>query len=319
MVGQRVGVRPSRLVRWGILIGLLGLVIAFVGGRYAKDWLVASSTSGIKNSEVALGNPGTGNSFTLKATPLTDTRHPLDDVLKLASEAMAKHKDEHHSYRAIIRKQERIAGELGPESRMELKLRYREEDPETQLQRVDVYLKFLEPKSQAGREVIWQEGINDDLMVVHESGFLNITRIELSPTSRLAMIGNRYPVSDIGIERLLWKLLAKGNRDRKLGDCQVQLYDSINVAGRDCQRIEVCHPEAFVVVDGKRVDHEFFKAIIDIDKEYGVPIRYASYLWPKESGQDPLLDEEFQYEELEFNSMFTDQDFDPDNPAYNYP
>jgi hypothetical protein len=232
---------------------------------------------------------------------------------------MDTHKRNHRDFRAMVRKRERIGKELGPDSRMEIKLRYRDEDPQTGQRRMDVYLKFIEPKSQAGREVIWQEGLNDGLMVVHEAGFLNITRLELSPTSKLAMLGNRYPISDIGIERLLAKLLLKGNRDRGLGDCLVSLTDSVQVAGRDCKRLEVCHPEPEAIVGDRSIPHEFYKAIIDIDSEHGVPIRYASYMWPEKSDGEPVLDEEFIYEQLELNAQLADKDFDPDNPAYNYP
>jgi hypothetical protein len=42
-------------------------------------------------------------------------------------------------------------------------------------------------------------------------------------------------------------------------------------------------------------------------------------MWPEVSGGDPVLDEEFVYENLELDVALDDQDFDPDNPAYNYP
>jgi len=314
VAGQRFGIWSTRLARWLILLAMAGLAGIFFASRLARTWLSESPEAVARASNGETGNASLGVSDSgLVAS------HPLDEVLALASEAMDRHKREHVSYRATIRKRERIGKELGAESRMELKLRYREENPDTRLRRMDVYLKFLEPKSQAGREVIWQEDRNDGLMFVHESGFLNITRLELSPTSRLAMMGNRYPVSDIGIERLLSKLLAKGSRDRLLGDCEVTKIDSIDVAGRKCQRIEVCHPQAQVLVGDRKIDHEFYKAIIDIDLEYGVPIRYVSYMWPEKPGQEPILDEEFLYEQLEFNPPLEDEDFDPDNPAYNYP
>lgn len=314
MVGQRFGVWSARLARRLILLTLAGFACVFFTGRFVRNWLSESPDSGVRESNEVSGGVSLSD-----AGSESVTSHPLDKVLALASEAMDRHKRDHVSYRATIRKRERIGKELGAESRMELKLRYREENPDTRLRRMDVYLKFLEPRSQAGREVIWQEDRNDGMMFVHESGFLNITRLELSPTSRLAMMGNRYPVSDIGIERLLFKLLGKGNRDRLLGDCEVTTIDSIDVEGRNCQRIEVCHPEAQVLVGDRKIDHEFYKAIIDIDLEYGVPIRYVSYMWPEKPGQEPILDEEFLYEQLEFNPPLEDEDFDPDNPAYNYP
>ncbi len=328
MVGQRLRVWPARLTRrWNrrsVLLGSVALVLLAACGtlvlrRLANDWLGDSSTDvGIRPSTRPADAPS-DNSGGSSALADPDSPHPLDSVLRIAKVAMDTHKRNHRDFRAMVRKRERIGKELGPESRMEIKLRYRDEDPQTGQRRMDVYLKFIEPKSQAGREVIWQERLNDGLMVVHEAGFLNITRLELSPTSKLAMLGNRYPISDIGIERLLAKLLLKGNRDRGLGDCLVSLTDSVQVAGRDCKRIEVCHPEPEAIVGDRSIPHEFYKAIIDIDSEHGVPIRYASYMWPEKSDGEPVLDEEFIYEQLELNAQLADKDFDPDNPAYNYP
>lgn len=319
MVGKRFGIWPARLVRLFIVLVCLVLAGVLVTKQLANQWLSNSSASNPKSSrpEGSIGQGIPSENLPTEVTPVDS--HPLDAVLRLAKDAMETHKRLHRTYRATVRKRERIGKDLGPESKMELKLRYRQEDSQSGLRQMDVYLKFLEPKSQAGRELIWKEGFNDGLMVVHEAGLLNITKIELSPTSRLAMLGNRYPVSDIGIERLLTKLLAKGNRDRQLGDCQVNLIDSVDVAGRNCKRIEVCHPQREVTIGDKTIEHEFYKAIIDIDHQHGVPIRYASYMWPENSDGQPVLDEEFLYENLEINTELDDQDFDPDNPAYNYP
>jgi len=212
VVGQRLRVWPARLTRrWNrrsVLLGSVALVLLAACGtlvlrRLANDWLGDSSTDvGTRPADAPSNNSGGSPAL---ADP--DSTHPLDSVLRIAKVSMDTHKRNHRDFRAMVRKRERIGKELGPESRMEIKLRYRDEDPQTGQRRMDVYLKFIEPKSQAGREVIWQEGLNDGLMVVHEAGFLNITRLELSPTSKLAMLGNRYPISDIGIERLLAKLL----------------------------------------------------------------------------------------------------------------
>jgi hypothetical protein len=202
---------------------------------------------------------------------------------------------------------------------MDVKLRYREPLNESSNRPVDVYLKFIEPKSQSGREVIWRQGMNDDLMMVHEAGILNITTVELAPNSRLAMLGNRYPISDLGIEKLLEKLIERGLKDRSFEECEVNIDPKVIVADRECKRIEVLHRAQEIVVDG--VDHrfDFHRAVIDIDLQLGIPIHYASYLWPEQPGGEPVLDEEFTYENLELNVGFSDEDFDPNNPSYDYP
>lgn len=288
----------------------------------------------------------------------TSTRHPLDPILHRAREALAYHRREHVDFTATLVKRERIHGKLVPESRMQLKLRYRptavptpaagnssvaapsnpqsaappvhaardatpggaitESTLEPISRPVDVYLKFLSPASTAGREVIWRQGENDDHLILHEAGFLNLTRVHLAPTSGLAMMGNRYPITDIGLEKLLEKLIEKGQRDRELGDCVVRVTDDIEIDGQPCQRIEILHPEPTVTIAGEKIAFDFYRAIIDIDPLRNVPLHYASYRWPKPGGE-PELEEEYTYLDLKLNCGLSDQDFDPENSDYHYP
>jgi hypothetical protein len=91
------------------------------------------------------------------------------------------------------------------------------------------------------------------------------------------------------------------------------------VTDRECKRIEVLHPKQEIAVDGVTHRFDFHRAIIDIDLQWRIPIHYASYLWPEQPDGEPVLDEEFTYENLELNIGFSDEDFDPNNPAYDYP
>ncbi len=289
------------------IVWILGgfFIILFIGGGTFR-WL----TGAVDHSTEALKSVGVEQGL---------SEHPLDTVLQRARESLEFHRREHRDYRATVVKQERIGKQLSDVVRMALKLRYREASTDASIRPVDVYLKFLEPKGQAGREVIWSQGLNENLMRVHEAGFLNVATVELAPTSRLAMIGNRYPISDIGIEKLLEKLLDRGERDRMFAGCEVKIEEGVQVAGRICTRIEVLHREKELEVTGGIHKFDFHRAVIDLDVELGIPIHYASYLWPLEGQDDLVLDEEFTYEDLEFNVGLTDEDFDPENPAYNYP
>jgi hypothetical protein len=49
-----------------------------------------------------------------------------------------------------------------------------------------------------------------------------------------------------------------------------------------------------------------------------LPIKYASYSWPTKDGEEPLLEEEYQYNDLVLNPDLTDIDFDTENPKYRY-
>ena len=73
--------------------------------------------------------------------------------------------------------------------------------------------------------------------------------------------------------------------------------------------IQVTHPT-------KRAPYDFHVAQIFVDEELGMPIRYASYDWPKAEGQRPQLIEEYTYLNLKINADLKDEDFDPDNANY---
>lgn len=315
--------RSNKLLAW--LIALIGSGIFFVfAGAVVFRWLTVTTEiqgggAGVMSKGAQVRPEAMQGSDSGERSQERSEEHPLDTVLQRARESLALHRREHRDYRATVVKQERIGKQLSDVVRMALKLRYREASGDTSIRPVDVYLKFLEPKGQAGREVIWSQGLNENLMRVHEAGFLNVATVELAPTSRLAMIGNRYPISDIGIEKLLEKLLERGERDRMFAGCEVIVQENVQVAGRICTRIEVLHRDKELDVAGGVHTFDFYRAVIDLDVELGIPIHYASYLWPLEGQDDLVLDEEFTYEDLEFNVGLTDEDFDPENPAYNYP
>lgn len=125
------------------------------------------------------------------------------------------------------------------------------------------------------------------------------------------MMGQRYPITDIGIEKLCVKLLERGQRDRLHGDCSVDTV-STTINRRKATRIDVVHPESAPHLD-------FHVARIYVDKEYGLPVRYEAYDWPK-SAEAKLTEneliEEYTYVRLKFNVGLTDMDFDPKNPNY---
>ena len=82
---------------------------------------------------------------------------------------------------------------------------------------------------------------------------------------------------------------------------------------RKATRIEVKHPQQLPHLD-------FHLARIYVDEEYGLPIRYEAYSWPKSADAkltENELIEEYTYVRLKFNVGLSDADFDPANPNYN--
>jgi len=288
----------SRFSLRAAILSAVCCVVLGAGLWSSARWLMLSPQS----LDHTTDSKGTQSAVQTKASDAeqgfqsSSSSHPLDPVLELARSSLAVHRSEHRDYRARVVKQERSGKRLAAVSVMEVKLRYREPSSEVStrpVRPVDVYLKFIEPKSQAGREV--------------------------APDSRLAMLGNRYPISDLGIEKLLEKLIERGLQDRSFEGCEVSIDEKVVVADRECKRIEVLHPKQEIAVDGVTHRFDFHRAIIDIDLQWGIPIHYASYLWPEQPDGEPVLDEEFTYENLELNVGFSDEDFDPNNPSYDYP
>ncbi|MGE0760395.1 MAG: DUF1571 domain-containing protein [Pirellulaceae bacterium] len=243
--------------------------------------------------------------------PATKSPHPLEPVLKMAERRLEFIDEEVRDYTCTIIKRERVNGQLGESQFMFAKVRHAGRR-NGEMVPFSVYLRFLKPKAVEGREVIWIEGRNANKLVAHETGLLNFKRAWLDPTGYLAMMGQRYPISEIGMRNLIEELLKKGERERQFAESEVKEVEGAKVNGRVCKMIQVIHPV-------QRPHFEFYKAQIFIDNELQLPIRYASWTWPTEPNGEPVLEEEYTYTDVKVNVGLTDEDFSPDNSAYNFP
>jgi hypothetical protein len=238
--------------------------------------------------------------------------HPLDPALQIAYEGLKQVREAMNDYTGVMVKRERIDGALTEQEFMSFKIRNRRVQDGKITTPFSIYLKFLKPTAVAGREVIYVEGKNDNYLVAHETGWKGLVRANLDPNGWLAMSGNRYPITDAGVENLVVKLIEKGERDRNRDECEVKFFKNAKINDRVCTVLQVTHPH-------ERPYFDFHIAQIFIDDEYRVPIRYASYSWPKEQGGKAQLEEEYTYTDLKINVGLTDHDFNPDNEAYDYP
>ena len=269
MARQGHRVWPSRLIGCGTLVAIVSFSAYVVWQRFANV------------STIVVTQPAGSNSNSSSENAEPKPAHALDPLLDFANAALRNHIEKHQDYTAVLIKRERVDGKLLPESKMALKLKYGvPTEPGTAQRPVSVYLRTIEPKSQAGREVIWVQGRNNNKLTAHESGLLGIISVDLLPESRLAMMGNRYPITDIGIEKLLGKLIERGQRDRQLGPATVRTTENASIGGKTCRMMEVIHESPTAVVDGKTVEFEFFLAQIYIDDERLIPLKFASFAWP---------------------------------------
>ncbi len=204
--------------------------------------------------------------------------HALDPAIQLAHQSLAHMKSTVKDYTAILIKRELIDGELGDYEYMFAKIRNRQEQNGQVVTPFSVYLTFLKPAAVKGREVIFVENANEGKVVAHEGGMKRMLGTHtLEPNGWLAMKGQRYPITDIGIENLLVKLIERGNRDRAHGDCNVEFLQGAKVSGRDCRVIQVTHP-------AKSGPYDFHIAQIFMDEEFQIPgslrcLRLAKNRW----------------------------------------
>jgi hypothetical protein len=237
--------------------------------------------------------------------------HPLDPALDIARNSLNKVRGDIRDYRCILVKRERINGELNDHQYMFTKVRNRQYDQAGRpVVPFSVYMYFLKPTDIKGREVIYVEGQNNDKLCAHEGGGSILPTVWLHPQSALAMRGQLYPITDVGIENLVLKLIERGQIERRFPDVEVSFKKDARVNDRTCTILELRHPN-------RRPEFEFYHAQIFIDDELGVPIRYAAFGWP-EKGQEPPVLEEYTYLKLEVNVGLQDADFDHKNPKYNF-
>ncbi len=238
--------------------------------------------------------------------------HSLDPALKLARDGLQRVQESVTDYTAVIVKRERVGDQVGEHEYMFAKVRNRKVQNGKIAVPFSVYLMFLKPSAVKGREVLYVENKNDGKITAHEGGMKRMLGTHsFEPTSWIAMQGQRYPITELGLEVLLAKLIERGERDKSHGECQVSFTPGAKVSNRSCTVLQVVHPQ-------QAPHFDYHIAQIFIDDEYQLPVRYAAYLWPKTPGGEPEILEEYTYQNLKLNVGLTDEDFNVNNANYNF-
>lgn len=226
--------------------------------------------------------------------------HPIMPAIRWAKEGKANI-EKIQDYSATIVKRERINGKLGETQYMFVKVRHKP---------FSVYMYFLGPPKLKGREVIYVEGQNDGKMFAHGTGLQRaLGWLKLAPDGPIAMRGQRYPSTELGILNLVNRLIEVAENDAQYGECDVKFFQGAEINKRKCTCIQVVHPVP-------RRNFLFHLARIFVDEELNVPLRYEAHDWPEKAGGAPRLMEEYTYLNLKLNNGFTDADFDTRNPDY---
>lgn len=233
--------------------------------------------------------------------------------LDMARQSLEISRSEVNDYTAILVKRERIGEVTGEHEYMQIKVRNRKVSGGQLIQPFSVYISFLKPSSVKGREVIYVENRNDGKLIAHEGGFKGrfLPTVSLPVDGMLAMRGQRYPMTEIGIENMIIKLIERGEKALMHEDVTCEFRKGAKLKDRVCTVLEVTQPT-------QRPDAEFYQAQVFMDDQLNMPIRYVAYDWPSRSGAPGDVIEEYNYLNLQVNVGLTDADFDPYSKAYNF-
>jgi Protein of unknown function (DUF1571) len=293
------------------------LALAAAGTSLATGQVFAQDASKLKEPVFRVAAANVNNVLIPDAAA---GEHPLDPALKFAEDGLKRIQADIKDYECLIVKRERIRGVLNEYEYMYAKIRNHKEQDGKVVTPFGVYLNFQKPNNVAGREVIWVEGANNGKLCAHEGGLIGkLPAFWLDPNGAMAMKGNLYPITEIGIENLVAKLIQRGNREKN-ADPKGQATVVTTTKGaklgsgpdkRPCTILQISHP----VNNG---GFEFQLAQIFIDDEYNLPVRYVAYGWPAAGQKENMILEEYNYTKIRFNVSLTDNDFNPANPNYKF-
>jgi len=230
-----------------------------------------------------------------------DSKHALDPAIRLAMqsyEGTAQVKD----FQATFIKREKVGRKMQATQTMQIKFR---EQP------LSVYLHFQKPHT--GREVIYVHGRNGNQILAHETGIKGLVgTVSLLPNSPQAMDESRYPITTIGIRKMLFQILKQWKTERQVdAGVNVKYFPDAKLGNMQCKVLQTSYPQ-------QKQGLRFHMTRLYIDKSTNLPVRVEQYDWPTKRNNTPELVEEYTYTNIRTNSGLSDADFDPKNPAYNY-
>ncbi|MBS0209642.1 MAG: DUF1571 domain-containing protein [Planctomycetes bacterium] len=208
----------------------------------------------------------------------------------------------HPTATATYRKRERLAGQLEEQNVMFMKVR---REP------MAVYMRWQEPDE--GREAIWQQNVNDGLILVHPGGWKRkfVPLVKVDPHGPRAAEGSKRPINTSGPWAFNRRLLDFVNDQLQSGSgSKVTLNENVSMAGVACDRYSFEHAEPIAGQD-------FHRAEIYIDRQRALPVALEVYGFAKGAGSPPL-DEACAFENLQLGAPLGDEDFSVSNPRYEY-
>lgn len=199
-------------------------------------------------------------------------------------------------YTAVFRKRERIDGEWKAEEISFLKFH----------KPFKVYMRWLQGPHE-GREALYVEGANNKVMIHEAQGFARFFTFLLDPGGWRVLKDSRYPFTEIGIGRLIERVGRDARRAWAKRELSLVDHGRDKIKGREVRQVEGILPQ------DQSAGYSSYRMILAIDEKNGLPIKASIYDW------DNLLVGEYSYSDLRLNPGLGEADFEPSNPAYNFP
>ncbi len=236
-----------------------------------------------------------------------DKDHPLAWTFRYAQARSDYIRKNVRDYTCRLIKRERINGDLQSHQFINVKMRCEQKRDGQVEQPMAVFMQFLAPKILRDRRVLYVDGQNDGNMLIRKGGrSMKYLRLEFDPNGRAARRESNYPITDVGFDKIIERLLERVSSDIKndptAANTQVSHFRNAKVGDRVCTHIQIVHPK-------RSEGMQFHKASLYVDDKLHVPIRLVVYDWPKSEDQKPPLMEEYIYVNLKLNVGLTDADF----------
>jgi hypothetical protein len=202
-------------------------------------------------------------------------------------------------YTAVLEQQVQKNGRVLDPEMIELKLR---RSP------FSVYLRWQND----GQEVLYVEGMHDGKLLARPTrGIAALKGIwRLNPKSPHAMKGTRYPLTEIGIEKLNLMALEFYLTNNSVHEGAVCLEVPVVVEGQEA----VCYQVTFA---NEQVSPEYAASHLTFDLKSGLLKSVESYCWGTDSRPGQLL-ERYRYHRVVPHVGLGDHDFSVSNSEYKF-
>lgn len=225
--------------------------------------------------------------------------HVLHPGLKMIRESRAA-LNETKDYTATFFKQELVGRKI---LNTQLAIKVREEP-------FSVYMRFISPEE--GREVIYIEGRNDGKMLAHGVGIEKVAgTLKLDPAGKRALEESRYPITMVGMRRMLESLNTQWESELKLTGASVRYFPNSRIGNVECRVFESAYAQA-------TASTKFQMTRLYVQKDSGLPVRVEQFAFPEKAGAQPVMVEQYTYLDVKKNVGLTDLDFDTNNEQYDF-